>query len=260
VFQHLILDRPLALVDLETTGINPATDRIVQICVLRAEPDRRSDVRTRLVNPGEPIPAEATAIHGISDVDVADALTFDGLADDLLEFLDGCDLCGFNIRRFDLRLLWAEFRRAGKELSLEGRAIIDAMEIFHAREPRNLAAAVRFYCGKDYGDGHDAADDVAATAEVLDAMLDRYPDLPRSVTGLQNLLPSGRIADVAGFFTTVNGEMRFAKGKHRGETVDAVARRDPGYLGWLIRLRDVADDTRTLARQALGRAFLIDSP
>jgi DNA polymerase III subunit epsilon len=260
VFQHLTLDRPLAVLDLETTGINPGIDRIVQICVLRAEPDGRSDLQTRLVNPGVPIPAEALAIHGITDADVAAAPPFEGLAQGLLDFLDDCDLCGFNIRRFDLRMLWAEFRRVGMELPLDGRAIIDAMELFHAREPRDLAAAVRFYCGKEHAEGHDAANDVVATVEVLDAMLGRYADLPRSAAGLQGLLPSGRLADVAGFFTTVGGELRFAKGKHRGQPVDAVARREPGYLWWLVRLPDVADDTRALARQALGQALAPPAP
>jgi DNA polymerase III subunit epsilon len=260
VFQHLTLDRPLVVLDLETTGINPAADRIIQICVLRAEPDGRSDLQTRLVNPGVPTPTDATAIHGLIDADVAGAPPFDGLAQGLLDFLEGCDLCGFNIRRFDLRMLWAEFRRAGKELCLDGRAIIDAMEIFHAREPRDLAAAVRYYCGKEHGGGHNAANDAAATAEVLDAMLGRYTDLPRSVAGLHGLLPSGRLADVAGFFTSVDGELRFAKGKHRGQPVEAVARREPGYLWWLIRLPDVADDTRVLARQALGQVLAQGAP
>lgn len=255
MFQHLTLDRPLAVLDLETTGINPATDRIVQICVLRSEPDGRSDLQTRLVNPGVPIPAEATAIHGITDADVAASPPFDSLAQGLLDFVHGCDLCGFNIRRFDLRMLWAEFRRVGKELPLEGRAIVDAMEIFHAREPRDLAAAVRYYCGKEHGEGHDAANDVVATAEVLDAMLGRYADLPRSAAGLHGLLPSGQLVDVAGFFTSVDGELRFAKGKHRGQPVDAVARREAGYLWWLVRLPDVADDTRAVAREALRQAI-----
>jgi DNA polymerase III subunit epsilon len=146
------------------------------------------------------------------------------------------------------------------DLPLDGRVVIDPMEIFHAQEPRHLAAAVSFYCGKEHVDCHDAASDAVATAEVLDAKLERYPDLPRSVPDLQRHLPSGRLVDVAGFFTTVDTQLRFAKGKHRGQPVDAVARFDPGYLWWLLRLRDVADDTRALAQDALARAVALSSP
>jgi DNA polymerase-3 subunit epsilon len=250
----------LAVIDLETTGLNPATDRIVQIGILRVEPDGRSNLRSTLVNPGVPIPPEATAVHGIADAHVAGAPPFDRLAQGVLDVLDGSDLCGFNIRRFDLRLLWTQFGRLGMELPLDGRAIIDLMEIFHAREPRHLAAAVRFYCGREHGGGHDAGSDVAAAAEVLDAMLARYPDLPRNVTDLQGHLPSGRLIDVAGFFTSTGGELRFARGKHRGQPVDAVARREPGYLWWLVRVADVADDTREVAWQALRRALASAPP
>src|SRR6266851_829664 len=152
MFKHLVLHKPLAILDLETTGTDPQNDRIVEIGILKALPDGRHQHYNRRVNPGIPIPSEAKAVHGITDADVADELRFEQLAPDLRAFLDDCDLCGFNLNRFDLRFLDVEFNRASQPLTLEGRAILDPMEIFHAREPRDLSAAVRYYCGREHED------------------------------------------------------------------------------------------------------------
>src|SRR5262245_4490625 len=166
VFQHLSLQRPLAVVDLETTGVDPQRDRIVEISVLRFTPPIDRVHRTRRLNPGIPIPTEATQIHGITDEDVADEPGFAEVAPSLLAFLDGCDLCGYNLKRFDLRVLVAEFERAGLTFDLEGRSIIDPMQIFHHYERRDLGAAVQFYLNRDQENGHSAESDVAATADV----------------------------------------------------------------------------------------------
>jgi DNA polymerase-3 subunit epsilon len=143
MFKNLTLERPLAIFDLETTGTDPEVDRIVEISVLRIAPEGKGEQRTRRINPGMPIPAAATAVHGITDADVAREPRFEQVAGGLLAFLDGCDLCGFNVKRFDLRMLYREFTRAGLRLPLEDRAIVDPLEIFHAYERRDLTAAVR---------------------------------------------------------------------------------------------------------------------
>src|SRR5690242_8632899 len=144
---NITLEKPLAVIDLETTGTDPQNDRIVEISILKILPDGRRRHRTRRLNPGIPIPPAATAVHGITDADVAGEPRFEQVAQGLLDFLDGCDLCGFNLKRFDLRVLYCEFARAGRRLPLEGRALVDPMEIFHRREPRDLNAAVRTYLG-----------------------------------------------------------------------------------------------------------------
>jgi len=253
MFKHLVLQKPLAILDLETTGTDPQTDRIVEIGILKVLPDGRTEHRNYRVNPGIPIPPEATAIHGIADADVANEPRFAQLVANLLTFLEHCDLCGFNLKRFDLRVLYVEFNRASQPLSLEGRAILDPMEIFHAREPRDLAGAVRFYCGREHEGAHAAFTDVLATAEVLDAMLYRYADLPRTVAALDQHLKNPNAVDSAGNFVRVAGEIRFAFGKHRGQPLDAIARMKPEYLQWMLT-QDFFDDAKAVVKEALRGA------
>ena len=251
MFKNLILSRPLAVIDLETTGTNPQFDRIVEISVLKVSPGAPPEHRTRRLNPGVPIPAEAHQIHGIGDADVAGEPTFRDVAAGLLALLDGCDLCGFNMKRFDLPILVAEFRRAGAELSLDGRVVIDPMEIFHRYEPRDLAAAVRFYVGRDHVGGHSAKADVLATAEVLDAMLVRYDDLPREVDAIANYTKDPGQVDAGRRLRRVNGEVRITFGRFRGQPLAAVARREPDYLRWVLG-GDFPDDLKAVVRDALA--------
>jgi DNA polymerase-3 subunit epsilon len=253
MLEHLALDRALAVIDLETTGIDPQKDRIVEIGVLKLLPAGGREQLTRRINPGMPIPPGATAVHGISDADVAGAPRFEEIADALLALLDGCDFCGFNLKRFDLRVLHAEFARAGRTLSLEGRSVIDAMEIFHRYEPRDLGAAVRFYLGREHSGAHSASGDVQATAQVLDAMLARYAGLPRTVTGLHQHFVDPGCVDSDGFFARVGGQLRFAKGKYRGQPLDHVAATRPDYLEWMLR-ESLFGDTRAIVKEALARA------
>jgi DNA polymerase-3 subunit epsilon len=251
MLHNIILEKPLAFIDLETTGTDPKKDRIVEISVLKILPDGQQQHRTRRINPGMPIPAAATAVHGIEDADVAGEPRFEQVANALLHLLDGCDLCGFNLKRFDLRVLYCEFRRANRQLSLEGRSLIDPMEIFYRYEPRNLAAAMQKYLSRDYEDGHSASADVLATVEVLDAMVARYPDLPHDVSGLHQHLADPDRIDSDGFFRRIEGEVRFLKGKHRGEPLAAVAATSPDYLEWMLT-QDFFDDTRAVVREALA--------
>ena len=180
----LQLTKPLAFIDLESTGINPFSDRIVEICVLLMHPDGKQVEKTRRINPEMPIPSSSTEIHGITDQDVANEPTFKQLASGFLKFLADADLAGFNIHRFDLPLLKEEFKRAGFKLETSSRKIIDVMRIYHKKEPRDLAAACNFYLGKPFEDHHQAAADVKITAEIFAAQLEQYTDLPQTIEGL----------------------------------------------------------------------------
>ena len=253
MINNLRLTRPLAVIDLETTGVKPLADRIVEISVLKLFPDGQRDLRTKRLNPGIPIPPEATAVHGIRDADVAGLLTFKDIAAGLNEYLLACDLCGFNIKRFDLRLLQAEFQRAGFTFSLGGRAILDAMEIFHSYERRDLTAAVRFYLDRDHTDAHSAEADVLATVQVMDAMLARYQDLPRNVTELDQQFKNPEALDSDRFFHCVDGRITFAAGKYRGLALSSIAQQDSAYLRWMLD-KGFGDDTKAIVRKALQGA------
>ncbi len=220
--------------------------------MLRIQPDGTTEHRTRRCNPGRPIPAEVTEVHGITDDDVQNEPPFHRLAKGLLDFLVGCDLCGYNIRGFDLRVLYAEFERANLTFDLEGRAIVDPMTIFCRQEKRDLTSAVKFYLQRDHRDAHTAKADVLATIEVLDAMLGRYSELPNDVTELQALddQKSRRTnIGISGMLTKVQGEVRFVKGKHRGIPLAFVAANDPGYLNWLLD-SDFCNATKLIVQQA----------
>lgn len=253
MLKNIPLDRPLAVLDLESTGIDPKNDRIIEVSVLKLLPGGGRDHRTRRVNPGIPIPLEATAVHGISDDDVADAPSFRAIAPALAGFLDGCDLAGFNILKYDLRLLAAEYNRAGHPFAVAGRRIIDACHIFHQRERRDLTAALRFYCGQEHAGAHGAAADVLATVAVLDAQVARYADLPRTVDGLHGLCSDTAALDMSGMFgRDEDGGIVFVKGKYKGRALEEVASDKPDYLDWMLKA-DFFDDTKAIAAEALGR-------
>jgi len=251
---HLVLDRPLVVFDLETTGTDPATDRIVEIAGLRIETDGRREARTRRVNPERPIPPEATAIHGIADADVRDAPTFRQIARSLERWLEGADLAGFNVVRFDLPLLEREMRDCGIDLGRAGRRILDAMTIFHRKERRDLTAAVRFYLGREHVGAHSAEADVAAAAAILEAQLARYDDLPRGIGELATWIGAerGEGSERATKFTWREGEPVFAFGRHLGRTVGEVARETPDYLRWLLQA-DFPPEAKRVVAEALER-------
>jgi DNA polymerase III subunit epsilon len=254
MLKNIILERPLAVLDLETTGTDPKIDRIVEVSVLKLVPGGEPDHRTRRVNPGVPIPPEATAVHGISDDDVADMPTFRAIAPGLARYLDGCDLCGFNILKYDLRLLAAEYNRAGVPFPVAGRKVIDACHIFHQRERRDLSAAYKFYCGKEHEGAHGAAADVLATLAILDAQVSRYDDLPRTVDGLHEHCTDPKALDLSGMFGRCEeGTVVFIKGKYKGRSLEDIARTKPDYLQWMLR-DDYFDDTKSIASEALKQA------
>jgi DNA polymerase-3 subunit epsilon len=257
MLKHVNLERPLVCFDLETTGVSPERDRIVEIGLVRVEPDGSRRAFRTLVNPEMPIPPQATAVHGISDADVHDAPSLAGVARELLVLLDGADLAGFNSIGFDAPLLENELRRVGVEFSLEGRRHVDAMRIFHRMEPRTLTAAYRKYCGKDLTEAHAALADVEATLEVLDAMVGRYEELGGDVGELHAISNpnEGRWVDrTRKFEWNDDGLAVFTFGKHRGKSLDEVARAWPDYLEWMLG-KEFTDEVLTILREALDGKF-----
>lgn len=231
---NLKLYKPLCVFDLETTGINVGKDRIVEICILKVNPDASRESKTWKVNPEMPIPKESSAIHGIYDEDVANAPTFKDIASKILEMISGSDLGGFNSNRFDVPLLAEELLRAGLDFDLSKFKLVDAQTIYHKMEPRNLSAAYHFYCQKTLENAHSAEADVLATFEVLDAQVGHYEDLPKEVAGLSEFSFHSKFADLAGMihFNDKDQEI-FAFGKYKGQVVKEVFQKDIGYYGWL---------------------------
>lgn len=232
----LNLSRPVVFFDLETTGTNITADRIVEISIIKVHPDGNELEKTRRVNPEMPIPAEATAVHHITDEDVASCPTFKQIARSLAEIFADSDIAGFNSNRFDIPLLLEEFHRAGISLDLSRTRFIDVQTIFHKKEQRTLIAAYKFYCGKNLEEAHSATADTRATYEVLMAQLDRYPDLVNDVKALSEYSSHTRNVDFAGRLIYDDRHREVINfGKYKGKLAEDVLRRDPGYLGWIMQ-------------------------
>lgn len=232
----LNLKNPLVFFDLETTGININSDRVVEICYLKVYPNGNEESKTIRINPGIHIPEAASAVHGIYDVDVADCPTFKEVARSVANDIEGCDLAGFNSNRFDIPLLAEEFLRAGVDIDLSRRKFVDVQVIFHKMEQRTLSAAYKFYCGKNLEDAHTAEADTRATYEVLMAQIDRYPeDLKNDVSFLSDFSSFSKNVDFAGRMVYDDqGVEIFNFGKYKGMPVVEVLKRDPGYYGWIL--------------------------
>jgi len=262
MLKNLKLERPIAFIDVETTGTHPHSDRIVELSIFRIQPDGSEDYRSHRINPGVSIPAEATAVHGITDEDVAEEPTFCKYAKGLCEFLDGCDISGFNLITFDLPFLEAELERAGVGFSREGRQLVDSMVIYHQKErrepgkPRNLKAAYLRYCGKELDDAHGAEKDVTASAEILDSMVEDHSDLPTDVHGLGSFCNEVRknYIDLEGRLIWVEGEAIFSFGKHSGRSLKEIATEYPDYLQWILG-QDFRPDVREIIEKALDGEF-----
>ena len=232
----LNLKNPLVFFDLETTGTNINTDRIVEICYLKVYPNGNEEAKTMRINPGMHIPEEASAIHGIYDEDVKDCPTFKEVARNIARDIEGCDLAGFNSNRFDIPVLAEEFLRAGIDVDLGRHKFIDVQVIFHKMEQRTLSAAYKFYCGKDLEDAHTAEADTRATYEVLMAQLDRYPEtLKNDVAFLSEYSSFNRNVDFAGRMVYNDAGVEvFNFGKYKGIPVAEVLKKDPGYYSWIL--------------------------
>lgn len=232
---QLNLKKPICFFDLETTGINISKDRIVEISILKVYPNGKEETYTKKVNPTIPIPAETTAVHGISDADVADAPTFKDLAKEVHQMIKDSDLGGFNSNRFDIPLLAEEMLRADVDFDMKSRHSIDVQTIFHKMEQRTLSAAYKFYCDKNLDNAHSAEADTKATYEVLKAQLDRYDELENDSNFLAEFSSRRKFADFAGFIIyNKEGEECFSFGKHKGKRVLDVLEKEPGYFGWLL--------------------------
>ncbi|MDJ0762467.1 MAG: exonuclease domain-containing protein [Myxococcota bacterium] len=253
----LALKRPIIYFDVETTGLDPQKDRIIELAAVKHWPDGREEEKCRRFNPLIPIPKEATAIHGITDADVKNELPFARYArgpGGIGDFFKGCDLAGFNIIYFDIPMLKAELVRAGENLDISDIYVVDAYRIFTTKEPRDLGAAVRYYCGESHTDAHSALGDVQATVAVLNAQLDKYADLPRSPAELDTSLRHPESVDREGKLKWMDGEISISFGRHKGRTLKYLAREEPDYLRWMID-NEIAPDAAAHLRDALMGHF-----
>ncbi|MGE5424717.1 MAG: exonuclease domain-containing protein [Syntrophothermus sp.] len=265
---ELNLTRPIAFFDLETTGVKVATDRIVEICILKAHPDGSTKTRTWRINPQIPIPWESTAIHGIKDEDVANEPVFKDVAHDISQFLDGADLAGFNSNHFDIPMLVEEFLRAEIDFEIKGRRFVDVQNIFHRMEPRNLRAAYKFYCDKELINAHSAEADTIATYEVMKAQLDRYQNVVirdrngketkpfvNDVKSLSEFSHTTKNADLVGhiIYNDKNIEI-FNFGKHKGKVVEDIFTTEPSYYDWIMK-GDFPLSTKKVATSIKLRGF-----
>ena len=231
----LNLRKPLIFFDLETTGLNIMTDRIVEIAYLKVYPNGNEESKKMRVNPGMPIPVESTEIHGITDEDVRNCPTFRQMAQSIANDFKGCDIAGYNSNSFDVPFLAEEFLRAEVDFDFANSRFIDVQVVFHKMEKRTLEAAYRFYCGAEHVDAHSADSDTKATYEVLKAQLDRYPELQNDVEFLSKFTKYNRNVDYAGrIVLDDNGVEVFNFGKHKGRSVEEVFRIEPADYSWMM--------------------------
>lgn len=231
---NLKLEKPIVFFDLETTGVNIATDRIVEISILKVFPNGNKESKTWLVNPEVEIPKEAAEIHGITNEKVVTEPTFKELAPEVSKMIEGCDLAGFNSNRFDIPLLAEELMRAGIDFDMNDRKAVDVQTIFHKKEQRTLSAGYQFYCGKELEGAHGAEADTNATYEILLAQIEKYDDLENDVKSLSEFSTHGKRGDFAGFILiNDDGQEIFSFGKYKGRTVEEVLKENPGYNNWI---------------------------
>lgn len=252
----LHLTRPLVFFDLETTGTNVFTDRIIEIALVKLHPDGRKATLVHRLFPEMRIPPEVTAIHGITDADVALEPTFKHIAPRLIDFLRGCDISGYNVRRFDLPMLKAEFERAGHPFDASHVRVVDVQRIYHMKEPRDLSAAYRFYCDKPLVAAHSALADAEATAEIFAAQYERYDELPADIEELEAMLHprNPNWVDDEGKFVWDGDAAVFNFGKYRGKSLQYAVQEEPSYLLWISE-GNFPPDARDIARKALSGEY-----
>jgi len=251
----LQLKKPLAFIDLETTGVNLGTDRIVEIAIVKILTDGTKSIKRKLINPGIPIPKGASDVHGITDDMVKEAPPFKQVAQELKQMLDGCDLAGYNSNRFDIPLLMEEFLRAEVDFDMKSRKLLDVQNIFHKMEPRTLSAAYKFYCSKNLEGAHGAEVDAAATHEILEAQIERYPELGNNVDSVLKVIGEDQIVDFARRFIMDNGIEVFNFGKFKGRPVADVLRSEPQYYDWMMK-GDFPQHTKQKLTEIFTRSML----
>jgi DNA polymerase-3 subunit epsilon len=252
---ELKLKNSIAFLDLETTGLNIVTDRIVEISIIKINPNGQEEEYTKRINPTIPIPKQASDVHGIFDNDVKDMPTFKEIGKNIAKFIEGCDLAGYNSNKFDIPMLAEEFLRAEIDIDMRKRKFVDVQTIFYKMEQRTLIAAYKFFCDKDLTNAHSANADTKATYEVLKAQLDRYPDLENDIDFLSNFSSHTKNVDFAGrIIYNEKGEEEINFGKHKGKTVEQVLKTDLGYYSWVMN-NDFALDTKRVFTQIKLRDF-----
>lgn len=250
----LQLQRPLAVFDLETTGVKIGIDKIIQIAIVKINPDGSRESYSELIDPEMPIPAESMAIHGITDADVQGLPNFSARSIEIIELLEGCDLSGFNCARFDIPFLREELFAVGKTLDINDVKVVDVQRIFHKMEPRNLSAALKFYTGKEHNTAHDALGDVEATIDVLMGQLDKYEELPKDTETLSDFCDTAKHMrpDPSGKLTYDDmGRICCGFGKHAGKPIKELALYDQGYLNWMINKANLPAGTIAMINQEL---------
>ena len=252
---QLQLQRPLAFIDLETTGVNITADRIVEIAVVKIMPAGEKLVKRRLINPQMPIPKSSSDVHGITDDMVKDAPTFKQLANEIKQFLDNCDIAGYNSNKFDIPMLIEEFARVGLDFSTSDKKMLDVQKVFHMMEQRTLTAAYKFYCDKSLNDAHSAEVDATATWEVLEAQVRRYPQIGNTVEAIVKFTGEDDIVDFARRFVKQNGVEVFNFGKFKGKPVTDVLKQEPQYYDWMMK-GDFALNTKQKLTEIFNRMML----
>lgn len=249
------LTRPLAFIDLETTGINISLDKIVEIAIVKIMPNGTKLVKRKLINPLIPIPKSATDVHGITDEMVKEAPSFKQIANEVRQFIEGCDIGGYNSNRFDVPMLIEEFLRAGINYNIEDCKFVDVQKIFHLMEQRTLSAAYKFYCNKSLEDAHSAEADATATWEVLEAQIEKYNQIGNTVESIVKFTGEDELVDFARRFIKVNGVEVFNFGKHKGKPVTQVIKEEPQYYDWMMK-GDFAMNTKQKFTEILNRTLL----
>ncbi|NBO24754.1 MAG: 3'-5' exonuclease, partial [Chlamydiae bacterium] len=247
---------PIAFLDLETTGVNLSTDRIVEIAIVKIMPDNTRQVKRKLLNPEMQIPVASSDIHGITNEMVKDAPTFKQAGNEIKQFLQDCDLGGYNSNRFDIPILMEEFLRAGMDVDLSNRRMIDVQHIFYSMEPRTLSAAYKFYCQKELINAHSAEVDINATIEVFMSQLERYNQLGNNVDSILSVIGEEKIVDYARRFSfDEKGVEVFNFGKYKGKSVSDVLKSEPHYYDWMMR-GDFPLHTKQKLTEIMNRSFL----
>ncbi len=253
---QLNLKRPVAFFDLETTGVDPAKDRIVEIAIVKLKPDGSKETYERRINPERPIPPETTAIHGISDEDVKDCPTFKQVAHEINNFIKNCDLGGYNSNKFDIPCLAEELLRAGIPVDFKSRRLVDVQQVFYKMEPRTLSAAYKFYCNQDLENAHEAMADVNATIAILEAQLDKYEgQIENDVNALHKFTGGDDYVDYARRIIMKDGVPVFNFGKHKGVPVATVFKKEPQYYDWMMQ-SDFALHTKQCISEILNQTLL----
>ncbi len=251
----LLLTRPIVFFDLEATGINIGIDRIVEIAMVKVMPDGTKVNKRKLINPEMWIPKQSTEIHGITDEMVKDAPTFKTVANEIKQFIEGCDISGYNSNKFDLPMLVEEFLRAGIDFKTDSVKLLDVQRIFHQLEPRTLTAAYKFYCGKELVNAHSALADTEATAEILESQIERYPQLGNSIESILKVIGEDEIVDFARRLIIQDGIIVFNFGKHKGKSVEQILKTERSYYDWMMN-GDFTQNTKQKMTEILHKVML----